>query len=760
MRIMCGLMAFVPVTYSSFIYSDTSLVGKIDDAIEIEAIGWVVPMDAGGLLGPMIWFSTNMGSGQLSMRPQSHFARRSLLQFSLDDENQMAMKFLHPRTPLSPIAEFPLVEGAVHWDVEAVLGVNGPPKEVVLDEIYIDLAEEDIVLSPSMFKLLKGGFPADSVFVHDSRLVIACAELTDLTVTMGEVAIAVREMSEPDFQLLEMKRGGSCPMNVRFDERSPVVGRAILEKYDIVFDGIHGRVLVIPKTVLKPMDTLQRFRLDHEFESSSESYSWRWKRSLGPVTRADFIFTEINARDGTLDFICLRSACMQELLPRTEKRWVGSPTINVQTDMLTVSDEYGWVARDIVVVKLFGTVRLLFSLKGYRMKRDFHSYIEGERVEYHPATGPKERGEFIVPEWPPVRGERIQIVKLDLEDLLVYHPKDLKLRGNPKLEVVPDENRIVITADSGEMECDRMIRMTTTLDARFYLDFRTQVCRYRQIDLGEPAYTFELLGRSQASADEIILHHEGGKFDFKISSGFSLTAWKYSGSLRSPDIRWMAAPVFAFDPETKRITITPSGEKGWEYSHAWEVRMSGIALLDFFPLPIRLRVPPTISLTDGLWDFVPADAEYTGSVVQITKDKWLHRDADGSFTLTFENVAGPIFTGMEMEIYVGLPLVSLEESGRLTVRSNGDSRIQFFVSLHAGSNGELEVEFVPSEFAAVGSFPAIVDSPGEACSICQEELKEGEEVAKTFCNHLFHLECLSQVEKRECPNCRKSLELE
>lgn len=761
MRIPLGWLIVVPVIRSSFVYDSIQWSSQIDDLIEAEAYGWVVPTGGTyGFLKPMVWFSTDLGSGKLSIRPQSYLAFQSFLRFSVDEQNQMAMRVLKPSTALSPIGGWVIVDEADFWVVKASLALNDRPLSGGLETISIDLSKEDIGLAPSMFDVFRELFPADSVDIVGTRLVVACAELNSLTgtglnVMIGDVAIPVREVAELDSELSELKKAGSCPVNMVFDVSSPVVGRAILDRYDLVFDGFQGRVLVIPKTSLRPNAPLKKFRLDSDFSSSSGSVSWRWRRSLGPVTRADFIITGINRR-GTIDVLCLRRGCAVALLPGQAVDWMGVPVIHVERDMLTVSDQKGWVSCDLSVVERIGTVTIVFSKRGYRMKRDLDSYVEGERIGFSPVVGPKQRGEFLVVNWPPVQGDQIPIRSLMQEDLVVYLPEYARFHGKPQFEIRADK-RLVISAESGEMECDRMIQITTTLEGLSSWDFNTQLCQYRQVDLGQPGYAFELVPRSQSTADEITLRHSGGNFDFVVNDDLSLSGWAPTGFLWNPKIRWIAEPVLTFDPNTKRVTITPSGESGWEYSHVWMPQQDGTATLVFKALPILLQVPNKIVLSDRVWEFIPAKSGSTSAVIHISKSRWLRRNPDGGLTITFENVRGRLFTGGEWELYEGLPLVSLEATGRLNVRSNGDSRIQFYVSLHPVTDDALEVEFTPTEFAATGSFPVLVRSVGEVCSICQEEIREGAQAAETFCNHRFHLECLRQVRKKECPNCRTPL---
>ncbi|XP_050229368.1 E3 ubiquitin-protein ligase SGR9, amyloplastic [Mercurialis annua] len=73
-----------------------------------------------------------------------------------------------------------------------------------------------------------------------------------------------------------------------------------------------------------------------------------------------------------------------------------------------------------------------------------------------------------------------------------------------------------------------------------------------------------------------------------------------------------------------------------------------------------------------------------------------------------------------------------------------------------GCCGEKEVAAAPS---AVVSLPTVEVKVSEECAICKEEMKEGRDVCKLPCNHLFHWICiLPWLNKRNtCPCCRFQL---
>ena len=56
------------------------------------------------------------------------------------------------------------------------------------------------------------------------------------------------------------------------------------------------------------------------------------------------------------------------------------------------------------------------------------------------------------------------------------------------------------------------------------------------------------------------------------------------------------------------------------------------------------------------------------------------------------------------------------------------------------------------------NYPKFVNYEEEVCSICLDNIDKSKCSIKTNCNHLFHLECLTQshkIFKYTCPNCRQ-----
>lgn len=144
--------------------------------------------------------------------------------------------------------------------------------------------------------------------------------------------------------------------------------------------------------------------------------------------------------------------------------------------------------------------------------------------------------------------------------------------------------------------------------------------------------------------------------------------------------------------------------------------------------------------------------------MRISKSKYFERSASNSLILEFEaDHTDSLFTQGATAVYTGIPMVTLDQSGRLKVRSTGDARMQFNVNVQKYSSKKLRVRFRPSAYTKLCSSPSVAQERGIECSICLEEFNQGETVAETMCGHKFHLDCLRKVENSKCPNCRASL---
>lgn len=78
-------------------------------------------------------------------------------------------------------------------------------------------------------------------------------------------------------------------------------------------------------------------------------------------------------------------------------------------------------------------------------------------------------------------------------------------------------------------------------------------------------------------------------------------------------------------------------------------------------------------------------------------------------------------------------------------------------SLEREASRELDVK--ESEYVTSVETCSTETSLTETCSICHDELQQGNKVMKLGCKHTFHSECLKEWGKHKptCPNCRKNI---
>ena len=338
-------------------------------------------------------------------------------------------------------------------------------------------------------------------------------------------------------------------------------------------------------------------------------------------------------------------------------------------------------------------------------------------------------------------------------------PVNRRWLGAPKIERLSD-GRLRVIAEASETECDRKVKLRKDSNGIPKLDFSVEICMYRQVPFEEFGYAFERVRRSESNANSFEIEIKDGRigsykddvFRFKTSAMSLENVW-------SPAGRWLAAPVIAIDTETKRITITPSGERGWEYTHIWYYESMNSASLYILDPKHRLELSGSMSLGSPFWEFTPVVSDSNEPKVTILKDRWMQRES-GSVVLSFFEVQGMLFNGETSIVYQGIPKISLEESGRLTVQSDGDTRFLFRATLVYLDEESVQVRFAPIGSAVLGSVDIQADENEEAtCVICFDNLTADTAVVETKCKHKFHLDCLRRVEKRECPYCRGSFDL-
>ena len=368
----------------------------------------------------------------------------------------------------------------------------------------------------------------------------------------------------------------------------PAIGRTILEEYDLILDARSERIIVLPKFNITPTRPLMKYRLDAEFSNDLTSESWRWVPSIDRINQGDFVFLGIDETAAQFVLTCLSKGCEDHVIPFKGKQWVGAPTVEVDSSgAVTVRETVGWEGYAIDLSESMQIVTIAISRTGFRMKLDAQSIVKGSRMELVPVEGAREIGEFSLSEWPPVfDSAMMEIGYITADDERALILDNAEWHGLPKFEII-EGNRIVVTAQALEDACDRRILFFGSAPGPMYIDFGTEICAYRQYDIGEAGYLFRRIGRSEyRSEDALRITIRHGSVSFQNYGGLYLDSSTQPDNVWSPDIRWLAAPVVTVDPQTREITIRPTGEAGWEYTHEWRrCIVSGGTSLIFNVLP-------------------------------------------------------------------------------------------------------------------------------------------------------------------------------
>ena len=568
-------------SWATHVYEVFPLATKIFQLVETEAVGWAVAVEPETrTIGHEVWFSTELGSGRIRMGPRSILAERGLIQLSLTEDDLMAMKTLKRDTQVRGIGHWSIPVDTSLWETTSTLTLENQAVVQTSDNIKFDFTKHDIELSRLPLCFFENAWGLEVVREYNSRLMVPCTELEQrrngeaLSFMLGGVSIGIHEVANRDAEFSAMRDVGWCPLNVILGALTPTIGRTILEQYDLVLDASNYRIVVLPKSSIRPAQPLMKYRLDRDFSPDAISGSWRWTRSPGRATPAEFLFTEINQDSATFKLFCLVKGCEQQVIPSEGKLFTGAPVVALDSSgAVTVRDTRGWERYAITLNEESRVVTIAISKRGYRFKRDPATTVAGYSMQFVPVEGAKEVGEFSIPYWPPViSGLNVEMAYILAEDAEALITGDGIWHGMPRFEVSAD-NRILVTAEVSDDTCDRRMTFFGGFPESAFLDFSDEICNYRQVEDGDQGYRFELMKRSETDYDDALrfLVQQGSVSVSAYRDGEPcLYSFTQSDHVWSPNIRWLAAPELNMDPETREISIRPAGELDWAYTHEWE----------------------------------------------------------------------------------------------------------------------------------------------------------------------------------------------
>lgn len=291
---------------------------------------------------------------------------------------------------------------------------------------------------------------------HDSRLYVECSNtdrnVFDLELTGGmKVPIRIIGRSSAD------AGNNMCPTNLEFNEKGILsIGSSVLEYFNVVLDSTSGAIrFVLKQTSRNPVKFVKAPVFAFRFDSSSERKTdnglmWGWTPSDGTYA-ADFILAR--APVGSIRIMCLHNYCGGS--PHPKLQWTtGTLQMQRQDDgSILVGEVHDWRSVENVVTNPSSSEFVIESrIIGYRMILDKARSIPGSVMEFVPAEGPKQKGELVFEQFPPVLAEYerdhielpFSVMRSDRAPAFPVYPI---WHGTPKFSVA-DGNRLIISVDA------------------------------------------------------------------------------------------------------------------------------------------------------------------------------------------------------------------------------------------------------------------------------------------------------------------------
>ena len=746
-------------SFAPHVYEFSHIPFQVKEWATKQATGWAIPVTTSFVQEVDLWVSTELGNRVIKIGPNSHVLEESFLRLGLTEDGFLAVQFLDHIPVNGIIGSWNLEGTSDKWTFDTQVSVKDSALIGDQQSVRFDLGKNDIELGGMTRSDLEKILPTAKFAYRDNRLMLPCSMLAKtngvaLTIMVGGIPVEIRRIDEYNDHGSDL-----CGTNLLLGIITTTIGRSFLNQYDVLLDGRNRKLHVLAKGSVYPKPAVVKYRMDSQFRGATDS-AWRWIPAPGKVKEGDFLITYMDTIfPQTFGVLCFFENCIDSLHLRFRKDWIGAPIVDIDSDGIEFSENYGWEGYDLRTTGMYQSILIEFRYVGLRMNTDWTESIAGERLEFYPVRDSKTNGEFTVPTWPPIVENGIRVRQILESDFYYLVGKTGRWLGAPCFQAL-DDKRIIVTAEKTSSECDRELELRDRSTEEMRIDFSAEICKYRQIDLGTPGYAFEPLKRASALKDELQFKIRGTSVLSTSDDGkISVHTWAPLGADRwSRDFPWTAEPVITLDPATRMITITPSGPLGWKYAHGWRIVTPQAAYLEFKPIANRVSSIGKLSLTDEFWEFVPATADSDGPQFTITKDTFWRKEKDGSLALLFEDVSGPIFNEPLQGVFVGIPTVTILDSGALVVRPAEGFRPTFNVIATHQSPKSLLVRFTPTEYAQFGSIPTKTGNSDEICGICHDELDPDETVAKTKCRHYYHLSCLRRIEQRVCPYCRTSLD--
>ena len=523
-----------------------------------------------------------------------------------------------------------------------------------------------------------------------------------------------------------------CATNLLLDpENRMVIGKSILDSYDVIFDGPNRYVIFSRKdaatdaglaAVYAEKFPTRRYILDDKSTSYYEAGKrrWEWK----PAANGDFYFAVLPTRHDdeslTFELHCMQSSCHYQI-DRVFKRelsssWTGTPSFSINADGSILIQEKATPVYFALSVETKGDrVTIRIQKKAFRTLLNERACKDGTRLEFLPYAGNIKGREFMFTEWPPVLrdGQFLDLfnfgwmqdrhylpserwicdpeIRLNANNALIISSNMAKGDFLPEREIIVDNHAIRFVSPSKFRYC---LKEPVESDKQIILELNTDKKRNCKHEFLLPAVE---------NLPDIQLRGSTGRFSLLLTRGRN--DWTSLPSSLTK-LEWIGDPSVTFQEESRNIVIAPLDD---DTKLEYELVVSG-EKVEFIAKRRRFIVNDPSMLQQDEFEF--SSVTGTSKVGEFMLN--LHSgDPDGviAFTVredgTHELLFSQIVTGNgasakrlfeheRTELWYGEPVIDLYAGGQMVIRPNPKSNGVFTVGTIWISDTDMILQFVPA----------------------------------------------------------------
>ena len=713
-------------------------------------------------------------AGRIGLGMKSLIAKKYLLGITSIDSN-VVLEFRKDRSTAPEVAKFQAEVDAQNWNSHLSFSYRTGGGIEHTNFSPLAIADWDplgeLIRLPHVFADF---FSSLGIQIRDLHVYMPCHVLEEglageITLTSGTTTVGVAIRKSKNSQTLRSSVP-LCETNLYFspEDYGATVGmRALLDKYDVELDqGTQSvRLLkklddrIVPKFPVHP--GLHAFRI-----ASVTKHGWIWKRS-NTWEKKDFIFTSQWPFEGSVEFWTAKPRLYRDIVVLERIEWIGNPKFDLLPGgHIAVSQEFEWGTKSLCVDGDEG--KLSFKPSGFRFvwSKKIMDGPNQELVAEPVNSGPPQKGEFLIDQWPPSLGSHtdyLTLISRESSDAGVWGI----WFGHPVVSIDPMSHVISIKSEyfGSEFVVDKLSDR---------LDFSTETTRY--IPNRTPNGLFELIpvhGHKRYPIEVVVV-------DLRDYTGhLEITLDDVPDRVGSSAVSKMLAPLDQMEIPGRPVVRTvetisgdhiivemePATVSTRVYVDLDEPR----ATISFDTKSVRFLITDDIAL-HGNFVVIPAgnqvgaleEGEFVWDSYQVEKV------AEGKFQIFLRqykptgSFEGPF---SRVGSWNGVPNMEIDTAGNLVISAEPDG-FRYAVDVSESENGLLITfeAIVPRNTISVSS--TVTVSPVEVangieCPICLEKFAEGESVEKfNVCDHKLHEDCLKGLRKNngsKCPYCRRPM---